>query len=107
MAVNKTSKVPQSLLNGKLNIDKFEDEDIIHQPLGVVFRGNNKNGKMTKFLFQICDLERYTNSQYTNLLIRMNNCKRNEVEDKVEIRKMIMWYMDVCNVLLQTLKLMA
>ncbi|CAH1453467.1 unnamed protein product [Lactuca virosa] len=68
--VKKPLKVPQSLLRGKLNINDFEDCKIIHQPLGVVFRGKNRNGRMTKFLFQVSDLEMYTNSEYTNLLIR-------------------------------------
>ena len=55
---------------------------------------------MTNFLFQVIDLERYTNSQYTNLLVRINNCKKNEVKDKPEIRKTIFWYMEIRNVLL-------
>lgn len=62
IAVNKTLKVPQSLLKGEINIDKYEDREIIHQCMGVVFRGKNKNGRMTKFLFQLFDLERYTNA---------------------------------------------
>lgn len=60
-AVNKPSKVPQSLLKGKINIDKYEDGQIINQPLGVVFQGKNKNGNLTKLLFQVSDLERYMN----------------------------------------------
>ncbi|CAI9283452.1 unnamed protein product [Lactuca saligna] len=45
MDVNKTSKVPQSLLKGKDNIGKFEDVEIIHQPFGVVFRGKTRMGR--------------------------------------------------------------
>ena len=52
IAVNKSPKVPQSLLNGKINIHKYEYGEIIHQPMRVVFRGKNKNGRMTKFFFQ-------------------------------------------------------
>ena len=49
---------------------------------------------MTMFLFQISDLERYVNTQYTNLHIWINNCKKNDIEDKVEIWKTILWYME-------------
>lgn len=95
LAIKKTSKVPQSLLKGKLNIDDFEDTETIHQPRGVVFIGKNNRGKMAKFLFQVCDIERYTNSNYTNLLIQINNCKKNDNEDKAKIRKTIQWYMEI------------
>lgn len=64
LAINKTSKVPQSLLKGMMNIDKFEDSEIIHQPFGVVFQGNNKKGKLIKVLFQVNDIERYKNSHF-------------------------------------------
>lgn len=37
MAINKSSKVPQSLLRGKLNIVEFKDGEIIHKTFGVVF----------------------------------------------------------------------
>lgn len=47
LAINKTSKVPQCLLKVKLNIDDFEDGEIIHQPLGVVFLGKNKREQLT------------------------------------------------------------
>lgn len=47
LEINKTSKVPQSILKGKLNIDEFEDGEIIYQPLGVVFLGKNKREQLT------------------------------------------------------------
>ena len=53
LAVKKPSKVPQSLPKGKINIDKYEDGEIINQDLGVVFRGNNRNGKMIFFCFKL------------------------------------------------------
>ncbi|CAI9303067.1 unnamed protein product [Lactuca saligna] len=37
LAAKKPSKAPQSLLKAKINIDKYEDGEIIHQPLGDVF----------------------------------------------------------------------
>lgn len=37
IAFNKNSKVPKALLKGKLNIEEYEDGEIIHKPLGVVF----------------------------------------------------------------------
>lgn len=51
LAINMTSNVPQSLLKGRMNIDEFEDSEIIHDPFGIVFQGKNKKGKPTKFLF--------------------------------------------------------
>lgn len=42
-AINKSSKVPQSLLKGKLNIDKFEDGEVIHTPFGVVFQERTRS----------------------------------------------------------------
>lgn len=44
MADNKTSKVPQSLLKGRLNINEFEDGEIIHKAISVVFQGKNRRG---------------------------------------------------------------
>lgn len=43
LVVNKAAKMPQSLLKS-MNIDKFEDGVIIHQPFGMVFQGKNKKG---------------------------------------------------------------
>ena len=62
MAVTRTSKVPQLTLKGLGSLKDHNDGEIIHKPLGVVFLGKNKNNKMTKFLFQVCDVERYMNS---------------------------------------------
>lgn len=53
LAINKPSKVPQSLLKGRMNIDKLEDGEIIYNPFGIVFRRKNKKGKLAKFLFQV------------------------------------------------------
>lgn len=53
MAINKSSKVPQQLLRGKLNIHEFEDGEIIDQPFGMVFLGKKKKGKLTMLLFQV------------------------------------------------------
>lgn len=50
--------------------------------LGIVFVGKNKKGKNTKFLFQVYDVEKYTTSQYTNLIVRMNNYVKNNDGDK-------------------------
>lgn len=69
IAIKKFAKVPRNLAKEKLNINEFKDGEIIHQPYGVVFQGKNKKGTLTKFLFQITDLERYTTSHYTNILI--------------------------------------
>lgn len=61
------------MLKGQGSLKNFEDGEIVLKPLGVVFVGKNKHNKVTKFIFQIFYVERYTNSQYTNLLVRLNN----------------------------------
>lgn len=77
LAVNRTSKIPQSMLNGQGSIKNYKDGEIIHKPLGFVFVGKNEKNHITKFLFQVCDMDRYTKSQHMSVLIRLNNCKRN------------------------------
>ena len=62
------------------------------KPLGIVFVGKSKQGKITKYLFQACDVERYTPTHYTNLLVWMNNCAKNNDGDKAELGKVINWY---------------
>lgn len=52
IAVNRTSKVPQLMLKGHVSLKDYVDGEIVHKPLGVVFLGKNKNGKMTKFFFK-------------------------------------------------------
>lgn len=91
LAMNRTVTVPQSMLKGQGSLKNFEDGEICLKPLGVVFVGKNKNKKVTKFLFQVCDVERYMNSQYMNLLVCLNNCMRNTTGDKDEVQKMIIW----------------
>ena len=103
IAVNKTLKVPQSLFRGRLNIDEFEDGEIIHQPFGVVFQGKKIKGKLTKFLFQTNDIDRYT----SNILLCINNCNKNNNEDKGEVRKINIWYVKIRKELLQILKRLA
>lgn len=39
VAFYKRSKVPKAMLKGKINIEHFEHEEIIHKPRGVVFHG--------------------------------------------------------------------
>lgn len=92
------------MLKEKLNIDKFEDGKIIHKPFGVVFQGKNKKGKLTKFLFQVNNIEKYSSSHFLNILIRINNCKKNDNKDKAKIRKIIIWYMKIKRELLQAMK---
>ena len=85
LAVNRNSKVPQSMMKGQVSLKDYVDGEIVHKPLGVVFLGKNKNRKMTKFLFQVYDVDRYTNSQYTSLLVHLGNYKKNTIEDKAKI----------------------
>lgn len=60
MAINKTAKVPQSLLKGRMNIDRFEDREIIHDAFGIVFQRKNKKITLMKFLFEVNDIKRYS-----------------------------------------------
>ena len=55
------------MLMTKVNINKIEDREITLKPLGIAFVGENKKGNNSKFLFQVCGVERYTTSHYTNL----------------------------------------
>lgn len=45
LAINKTSKVPQPLLKGRMNIDKFEDSEIIHHPFWRNFSRKEQEGQ--------------------------------------------------------------
>lgn len=62
LEMNRTVAVPQKMLKGQGSLKNFEDGEIVLKPLGIVFVGKNKQSKATKFLFQVYDLERYTNS---------------------------------------------
>lgn len=61
----------------------------------------NKKGNNTKFLFQVCDVERYTTSYYTNLMIQMNNRAKNNENEKAEIHKVANWYAEIRRVIRQ------
>ena len=61
----------------------------------MVFSGKDTKGKPKKFLFKVFEVERYTSSQYTNFIVRMNNCKKNNEGDKRELKKVITWYAEV------------
>ena len=61
----------------------------------MVFSGRDTKGKPKKFLFKVSEIERYTSAQYTNFIVRMNNCKRNNEGDKKELKKVINWYSEV------------
>lgn len=87
LAINKTSKVPQSISKGKLNINDFEDGTIIHQPLGVVVLGENIREKITKILVRVYDIERYTNSRYTISRIESTIARRNIRKTKMRFEK--------------------
>lgn len=47
LAMNKIMTVPQSLLKGPRSLKNYEDGEIVHKPLGVVFIGKNRNNKIT------------------------------------------------------------
>lgn len=72
-------------------MNKIEDGEITLKPLGIAFVAKNKKGNNSKFLFQVCDVERYTTSHYTNLFVQMNSCDRNNDKEKADIRKIVNW----------------
>ncbi|CAI9304104.1 unnamed protein product [Lactuca saligna] len=69
------------------------------KPLGITFTGKNKKGTSMKSLFQVNEIERFTFSHYTNLLIRMNNCAKNSDKEKAETKKIINLYYEIRRVL--------
>ena len=87
--MGKEITVPQSILKSKDDLQPNDDGDICLKPLGIVFVGRSKKGRKTKYLFQACDVERYTTTHYMNLMVRMNKCKKNDDKDKAEL-KMVM-----------------
>lgn len=99
-------KVPKVLLKGKISIKDYEDGEIIHDPFEVLFAGKAKKGNKKKFLFRTDDVERYSNQHLSSIMLRINNCERNENEDRVEIRKIILWYMEIQKVVVQTIKIL-
>ena len=60
LAIGKQITVTQSMLKSQASLKSYEDGEICLKPLGIVFVGKNKKGMITKFLFQACDVERYT-----------------------------------------------
>ena len=85
---------------------EFDDGEICVKPLAIVFVGKNKNNKNTKFLLRVENVERYTNSQYTDLLVRINYGKRNTEGDKADTRRTIVWYMEIRRVLHQAMNML-
>ena len=68
---------------------KYADGEICLKPFGMVFAGKDTKGKPKKFLFKVSEIERYTTSQYTNFIVRMNNCTKNNEGDRKELKKII------------------
>ena len=91
----------------QIELKKYEEGEICLKSLGIVFAGKVKAGRAKRFLFQTCEVERYTNSQYTNLIVRMNHCKKNSEGDKKEIMKVISWYMEIRRVLMYDVQLLT
>lgn len=85
LAMGRQVKVPQYMLKGQRSLKYFDNGEIVLKPSGVVFIRNNKNNKTTKFLFQLCGVEKYTNSQCTNILVQIGNCKKNNPGDIAEV----------------------
>ena len=82
LEMGKQVSMPISMFKGIGSLKNYEHGEICLNPLGIVFIGKNKKGRNTKYLFQVCDVEKYTSTQYKNLLVRMNSCKKNNDGDK-------------------------
>ena len=88
-------KLPMAPTKSQQEFKKYVDGEIFLKPFGMVFSGSDTKGKLKKFLFKVSEIERYTSAQYTNFIVRMNNCKRNNEGDKKELKKVINWYSEV------------
>lgn len=49
----------------------------------------------------------FSNQNLSSILIRINNYHRNDNEDKEKVRKIILWYMEIPKVLVQTIKILS
>lgn len=49
----------------------------------------------------------FSNQNLSSILIRINNYHRNDNEDKEKVRKIILWYMEIRKVLVQTIKILS
>ena len=79
--------IPQFLLKGVGSLKNFVDTETCVKPLGIVFVRKSKNNNTTKFSSIVEDVERYTNTHYTNQLVRINNCKRIIKGDKADFEE--------------------
>lgn len=83
-----------------MSIDDFEDGEITHDPLGVVFLGRGRKEGRNMILFHTNYVERYSNQHLSNIMLHIKNYHKNENEDRGETKKIILWYMEVWKVLL-------
>lgn len=90
----------------KANINNLEDGEITLKTLGMLLWGKTKKVNNSKFLFQVCDVERYRSSHYTNLLVRMSSCDKNNDKEKIEIRKIVNWYVEIRRLIHQATKVL-
>ena len=95
LSMGKEIIVPQSVLKIQADLKMYVDWEICMKPLGIFFVGKSKKGKQTNFLFQSCDVERYTTAKYTNLIVHMNSCKKNNDRDKSKLKKVMNWYAEI------------
>ncbi|KAL7617007.1 hypothetical protein Lser_V15G03290 [Lactuca serriola] len=87
--------VPWESTLSQIELKKYSDGEICLKPFGMVFAGKDTKGKPKKFLFKVSEIERYTTSQYTNFIVHMNNCSKNNEGDRKELKKIITWYLEI------------
>ena len=54
-----------------------------------------QEGEIKEVFIPVFRDRRYTTSQSTNFIVRMNNCKKTNDGDKAEIRKIMTWYSEI------------
>ena len=101
-----TVKVSKELPLTQPELKKYAGGEICLKPFVLVFAGKDKNGKSKRFLFQASEVERYTKSQYTIFIDRMNNYKKNNEGDKKELKKIISWYTEIQRVMLYAIQIL-
>ena len=100
-------KAPMNPTKTHAELKRYADGEICLKPFGLVFSGKDKSGKSKKFLFQAAEVERYSTSQYTNLIVRMNHCKKNNDGNKKELKKIINWYTEIRRVMLYSIQILT
>lgn len=83
---------PKSKLDG-VDLEQFDDEKIILKLLGVMFQVNKLKGVQMKHFFYTDVKDMYSTANFTNILLKTEKYKKNTDEDRLEIGKVMCWYL--------------